>query len=565
MNKTSGWFCTLFLAFILNSCGLVGIHLKLHNPSKAGAYPAFSEKLLAIAEPSQKRDCFDVTWYHLDIQINPTERALSGEVEIKGIATGALDTIQIDLAEALTVKKVVFEGDNTAVPFVRKASCFLVKVPEKLAHAPSFTVKVAYEGAPQVSKRPPWAGGMVWKKDKNGKPWVGVACETEGGSLWFPCKDANYDEPDSVLAQFSIADTGVMIVSNGQLVGEEHTAGRYSSTWKVSYPINVYDITFYVGDFRKISDEYRSKVTGKTLSLDFYVLPGNVYRATDHYAQTKPIIAAYELLYGPYPWYRDGFKLVESPYAGMEHQTAIAIGTSYKKEIEGKVSYIILHETGHEWFGNSVTAADLADVWLQEGFTTYGESLYLEKDMTNSAADKQLLMYRLFIKNKYPMVGPYGRKYFDYHDGDVYTKGAWLLKTLRTQINDDATFFKLLRTWYAENAYHLVRSEDFIEMVGQITGKDYNWLFDQYLHRNDVPVLEYNFTKDHTLLYRWTHTGENFDQLNVRCTADKWSHSKVIAPSPKVQSIRFAADEGNDIRFNDRDMLFGVKHNRKLQ
>ena len=289
-----------------------------------------------------------------------------------------------------------------------------------------------------IAKKAPWRGGLVWKKENN-NDWVGVACETEGASIWFPCKDHTSDEPDSARMRFSIPESSLTVVSNGVL---EHTItekGKKYFSWSVHNPINLYNITFYVGNFEKIEDSY-SGIDGRTLAINHYVLKQNAAKARTHFASVKEQIAIYEQIYGPYAWYEDGFKLVESPYAGMEHQTAIAYGNGYKKDLKQVEDYIMLHETGHEWFGNAITAADLADVWLQEGITTYGEFLYLEKKYDYTLAKGHLNFYKVMIANKRPLVGPVGRRYFDYKDGDAYVKGAWMLHSLRTTINNDSIF-----------------------------------------------------------------------------------------------------------------------------
>jgi len=557
-------FYVLLLLVLLSSCGLFGIHFKVHNPRKPDKYPKFSKETILLGEVTEVRKSFDVYFYDLDILIEPETKTLSGWVEIRATAQQKIDSIQLDLDQPLKIDAIKLGSRaGQELRYTRHLRAVYVKFPNSIPQGKSFEIFVQYHGKPVVARKPPWSGGLTWKKDKNKKPWVSVSCETEGTSVWMPCKDDTSDEPDSARMRFSIADTSLMIVSNGVHTGNTIVNNVKTCSWKVSNPINLYNLTCYVGDFARIDDTYKG-ITGKTLAITHYVLKPNLAKATAHFKQVKEHIRIYEEIYGPYAWYNDGFKLVESPYAGMEHQSAIAYGNGYKNDLNGQEDYIILHETGHEWFGNAITAADLADVWLQEGFTTYGEALYLEKKYNPKVAEQHLYQYRYMIANKLPLVGPTGRRYFDYHYGDVYVKGAWVLHTLRNQLNNDSLFFSAIRTFYAEQSKKTTDSKTFVATFNRVTGKNYDWFFEQYLYHNTVPFLEYKLYPDGTFLYRWTDLkSDNFSQLRIQVYIMGKAYE--IKPSVQVQSLK-VPPVGDKVtaRPDNWTMLFGMRENKKL-
>lgn len=555
----------LAVTALLSSCGLFGIHLKVHNPKSAAAPHKFDAETVLLGELTPIRSNFNVNFYGLDIEISSAKRTVGGWVEIGATALADIDSIQIDLDQPLLVDEIRWQSRNGQQLYAkRKFRALFIDLPGKISKGQHFSVHVKYHGKPVKARRPPWVGGLVWKKDKQKHDHIGVACETEGASLWFPCKDHTSDEADSTHLRFSIPDNGLMVVSNGKYISSETKNGLTSYSWKVSYPINTYNITFYVGDFVKVSDKYTG-INGKELELNHYVLKPNEARARRHFQQVKAHIRAYEELYGEYCWYNDGFKLVESPFEGMEHQSAIAYGNGYSNDLNDRDDYIILHETGHEWFGNAITAADLAEVWLHEGITTYGEALYLEKKYGKQAALNHLLNYRITIQNKRPVVGIYGRRDFDYHDGDVYVKGAWIMHSLRNQLKDDTLFFKIIRTFFEENKLKVTDSKTFIATVNRITGKDYQWFFDQYLYRNKVPFLESHVSEDGYLYYRWTDVSDNFNQFTVPVKNTLSKTSLEITPTTKVQRIKLPESfTPEETYIYDLDGLFGKKKNKKL-
>lgn len=497
----------LFLLVIsASSC----VHFQVHNPRKAGRYPEKTERIRLLGDHSPYRDGFDVTFYALDIRIDPATRTIGGKVRMDARALCDLDTIQIDLYSEMSLLSV--RRNYSACAFVRKEGAALVKT-GGVKKGEKFSLEMSYTGSPRIARRPPWDGGVVWSTDDFGNDWCGVACESEGASLWWPCKDMMDDEADSVDIHLTVPST-YTAVSNGRLAGSEEKGDWSTWKWKVSYPINNYNVTYYVGKFKRLDDSYESDVAGRKLDIDHYVLSWHYSIASKHFQQLKKILAFYEKRFGPYPWYDDGFKLVESPFAGMEHQTAIAYGNGYQNDEwdynDGGFDYIILHETAHEWWGNAVTAADLGDAWIHEGFATYAEALYVEEQYGKAAYLDYMLDKRLYILNKRPVSRPFGIRYFDYHDEDVYNKGAWLLHSLRYELNDDSLFFDILKTFAMEASPRIVTTKDFIAVVNRKTGRDYQWFFDQYAYNRLAPELEYSLEKG-KLYYRWSsRTADGF-------------------------------------------------------
>ncbi len=559
--------CYLILAS-LSSCSLLGIHKTVTTPKHAGKYPKFSESTKLLGKENTKyRNCFDETFYELNVTVDDKKKYLKGTVTISATAVTDFDTLQIDLYENMKVNSIgvatlnsVQEKDTKFITTSYSRKYGAIFIPFKQRAGEIFKIKIDYEGAPVVAKKPPWRGGFVWKTDKEKNPWIGVACETEGASLWWPCKDVNNDEPDSAAVNITVSN-GLVGVSNGHLLGKEENGNSTTYKWAISYPINLYDVSIYVGKFSLLPDTY-TMPSGKILPINHYVLTYNYERAKAHLPQAKQQIAFYEKKFGEYPWYKDGYKLIESPYEGMEHQTAIAYGQGYKNSYGGDFDYIILHESAHEWWGNAVTAADFADVWLQEGFATYSEALYVESTQGLNAYYRYMLFYRLFIKNKWPVVGPVDGRYFDYRNSDCYQKGAWVLHTLRSVINDDEVFFDIIKTFYDRYKLKTTCSKDFVSIVNEKTNYDFNWFFNQYLYNRKAPVFEY-WWEGENFFYRWNNVNTDF-KMPIELMLDGIV-KKTLVPRGFVQKASISKASYKQISFNDFKMLYAVEENKALR
>ncbi|MDQ3108371.1 MAG: M1 family metallopeptidase [Bacteroidota bacterium] len=582
---------TIFLILIAG-CSIVGIHFKIHNPNRAGKFPKKTEALVLLGNQDTRfRTCYDVKYYNLTVSFGADlkeNHSINGAVTVVAKANNDFDTLQIDLAENLKLKEISFNlikfpgmpSDAITVSGInnyRKGNAVFIIMPHRLKMNEVFSLQIFYSGTPSEAKKAPWSGGFIRKEDDLKKPWWGVACQTEGASSWWPCKDVMNDEPDSVDLYYEVSGD-LKAIGNGKLISESSyfprggwvpdiSKKRTIFHWHVSNPINIYNITFYIGNYKLIHDTYYSEITHDTLQLNHYVVEQNYEKAKTHFQQLKKYLAFYEETFGPYPWYRDGFKLVESPYAGMEHQSAIAYGNVYKNDPVSGFDYIILHETAHEWWGNSVTANDLSQSWIHEGFATYAEALYVEKTKGYDAYEKYLLNYRLFIINRRPLIGEKGIRYFNYKDSDIYVKGAWVLHSLRHVIGNDSLFFDILHLFYMENRVSEISSEKLEELVNRKTGKDFHWFFEQYLYNRFVPELEYCET-DGKLFYRWNKTKNNF-LVNVNYVQqangfdEKVGFAATILPSFEIQS----ADLRNskiEVKFKDNEFLFKPVENKSL-
>jgi aminopeptidase N len=460
------------------------------------------------------RTCFDVQYYDLRVKVIPAGKKIEGLNSIYFKVVEPTKTIQIDLLERYKVTSVTMEG--SAIPYRRTGNVIYADFPQTLNPGETHTVTIAYNGKPIDAPNPPWDGGFVWKKDKNKDFWLGVACEHLGASSWWPNKDHLSDKPDSMQIAIEIP-AGYQAVCNGNLRRVE-PVGRKNNlfTWFVSYPINNYNVTFYAGKYTAFSDTLTEG--GDTLLLDYNVLTYNLDAARRHFAQTKEVISFYNKAFGFYPYRRDGFGLVESSYEGMEHQSAIAYGNGYDKnsgdEYRNKMyDYIIVHEAAHEWWGNSVTAADMADAWIHEGFATYAELMFLENRF-----GKDEYMYELFQKGQYifniwPLVQNRGVNENTFASNDIYNKGAMVLHCLRCAINNDSLFFGMIHDFSVKYRYHTVNSDDFIRFVDEYTGTDYTAFFKKYLYETRLPMLEYRYTRENgnlKLLYHWTEVDASF-------------------------------------------------------
>ena len=555
------WLYFILISIVFQSCGLLGIHFKVHNPNKPGKLPKFSEESILLGEMTPLRSCYDVKYYDLSIDVNTDEKSLSGVVQIHAKAEINFDSLQIDLHPNFTITKLIDFNSKKVLNYQRKERAVFIQLQQQKGQ--SFIIEIAYNGKPYKAKKAPWKGGFVWKKDKEKQPWIGVACESDGASIWWPLKDHTADEPDSMRLHYTVPK-GLTAVGNGQLESTQKQEATSTFNWFISYPINTYNVSIYVGAFNRLIDTYEG-INGQQLEMVYYVLNEHKDIAMDHFKQSHKILKCYEEKFGEYPWYNDGFKLIESPYAGMEHQTAIAYGNGYKNSPSTGIDYIILHEIAHEWWGNSVTATDLADVWIQEGFATYAESLFFEYDAGKEKYQDNILFNRLLIKNKYPVVGVRDRRWFHFRKGmDVYIKGAWILHTLRNQIDDDAVFFDIITSFYNKHKVQLVDSEDFIRVVNEKTGKDYHWFFEQYLNNNFAPTLEYAHTKDGLLYYRWINVTDSFNDLKVDLYFNGKKHQ--VVPSTKVQTIQLTPNHEGKWKyfFDGRESLFATEKSKKV-
>jgi aminopeptidase N len=480
-----------------------------------GYRPLYTKKDTLRGALRPERTCFDVTYYDLALKINPKKKTIAGSNTITFKVVSQTSKIQIDLFSNYLIESI--KWNNKELNYIRDCDALFITFPEVLNAGTMQSITISYSGKPRVAPNPPWDGGFVWKKDECKNYWDGVACEQLGASSWWPCKDHLSDEPDSMGLTFDVPK-GYKIVSNGNQRSEEDLKNGYTRfKWFVSYPINTYDATFYLGKFVQVCDTMFNN--SGSYALDYYVLPPNKDKAKKYFQQTKQVLAAYEYYFGDYPFMRDGFAFVESPYEGMEHQGAIAYGNGYDNPrkaqpyVNKKEDMIIVHESAHEWWGNSITVNDMTDIWMQEGFATYAEYLYFEKQYDYTEYIKELSNAMGTIFNFWPLIQNYDVNENGFASNDCYRKGAAILQNIRCILNNDSLFFKIIKDFSLKYRYKTVNSSDFEKFVTEKSGQDFTAFFNKYLRDKNLPVLEFSYKKEGTDIlfsYKWTEVGEGF-------------------------------------------------------
>ena len=467
------------------------------------------------------RSCYDVYFYDLNVIIDEKEKFIENSFnEISFDVISDFQKIQIDLS--LNMEILLIEFEDTELNYTREFDAVFIDFPRELKTGDRSKIKIWYNGYPRKAVNPPWDGGFSWKKDKNNNPWIGVSCQGLGASVWWPCKDHQSDEPDSMRITVS-ARKPLQIICNGNLINETITWSNIlqdslnRSEWFISYPINNYNVTLNIGDYTHFQDQYISDKD--TLDLSYYVLSYNKEKAKTHFEQVKPMMYCFESFFGKYPFWDDGYALVETPYLGMEHQSAIAYGNDYLPGYRGSLGYsggldfdyIIIHETGHEWWGNSITTNDIADMWIHEGFCTYSEALYVECMYGYDQMLDYVNNQKRFIRNKSPIAGHYHVNHQG--SGDMYQKASVMLHTLRTLIDDDELWFSIIREISDKFKYKTINASEIIDFIMTRTEKDLTIFFSQYLNNSDIPEFQYQLIKEGrntAIKYRWEAI-EGFD------------------------------------------------------
>lgn len=482
-----------------------------------------------------ERTSFDVTYYELHLDVDVEDRTLEGRVVMEYTVLAPTQRIQIDLFRNMNLDRTVQAGKE--LTFNRVEDAVFVDFPEPLEVNTRHRMTIHYGGEPIAAKNAPWDGGFVWSLDQKDRTWVGVACEGTGASLWWPNKDHLSDEPDSMLISVTVPQR-LFVASNGNLIAEEAVGQRKKRyDWFVSYPINNYNVSLGIGHYVHFDSTYVA-VDGEELALDYYVIDYNEERARKQFRQVGPMLQAYEHYFGKYPFWEDGFALIETPYLGMEHQSGIAYGNRYMRGYLGGLipedmdwDYIIIHETGHEYFGNSISVADHAEMWIHESFTTYMEALYVEFLYGQDDAERYLMTQRRFIRNESPILGPLNVNFQAFGSSDHYYKGAWMLHTLRHAISDDPLFFGMLRSFYQDHKRSIVNTQQVIDYFSRYAQRDLEPFFEQYLMHPDPPVLLLR-EREGDVEYRWAAAAGGFDMpvtvridgepVRIRPTTDQW-------------------------------------------
>ena len=499
--------CYLFVLLFISSFTVIGQNI-------------FSEKNNFTRQDSLRgsitpeREWWDLTYYHLDVKIAPETKSISGKNTIQYKVLKPHPIIQVDLQEPLVITKVIQNGQELEVKHDGNAH-FITLVEEQVEGSVQ-SIDVYYEGKPKEAVRAPWDGGFSWKEDKNGIPFIATSCQGLGASVWWPNKDHMYDEVDSMLISVNVPKN-LTNISNGRLRSvEKQSDNTVTSHWFINNPINNYGINVNIGDYVHFSEVYEGE--NGSLDLDYYVLRDNLVRAKNHFKDAPKMMKAFEHWFGPYPFYEDGFKLVEVPYLGMEHQSSVTYGNQYKKGYLGrdlsdsgwglKFDYIIIHESGHEWFANNITYKDIADMWIHESFTTYSESIFIDYYYGKEAASEYVIGTRKKIKNEKPIIGYYNVNKGG--SGDMYSKGSNMLHTLRQLIEDDEKWRQILRGLNKTFYHQTVATQQIEDYLSEQSGIDLTEFFNQYLRDIRIPTLEYSI-ENNELKYRWTEIVDKFD------------------------------------------------------
>jgi aminopeptidase N len=461
-----------------------------------------------------ERAWWDLTYYHLDIAVDPAQRSISGQNTVQYRVLEPASVLQLDLQPPMSLTGAIQNGQP--LQYKRDGNVYYISLQEDQQIGEVYTITVSYEGKPQVAFRPPWDAALTWETDDNGNPFVATSCQGEGASLWWPCKDHMYDEPDSMLMSVRVPDS-LMDVSNGQLRQvEDNEDGTKTFHWFVNNPINNYGVNVNIGDYIHWSETYEGEAGD--LPCSYYVLRYNEEKAREQFKQVPLMLEAFEHWFGPYPFYEDGFKLVEVPYLGMEHQSSVTYGNKYRNGYLGsdlsgsgwgkKFDFIIIHEAGHEWFANNITYKDIADMWVHEGFTAYSECLYVEYHYGKEAGAEYVRGTRRNVMNDRPIIGPYGVNQSG--SSDMYYKGSNMLHTIRTLLGDDERWREVLRGLNRDFYHQTVTTQEIEAYLIKHTGLKLEKVFDQYLRDVRLPTLQVK-KEGKRLKYRWTNTAPGFD------------------------------------------------------
>ena len=474
------------------------------------------------------RSWWNVTKYDLHVKFNSFDSTIEGYNRIEYKVLNKQSVMQIDLQEPLLIDSVLIRWSPVEIKFSKnkrnqgwlKCDSIIREGNASFLYSPylkfASAIKVYYHGKPHVAVKPPWDGGLVWKKDNWGREWIAVACQGLGASVWYPCKDYQGDEPDNGATMTFTAPSDLVTVSNGRLRNKiVNDDGTTTTTWAVVNPINNYDISPYIGKYVHFGEIYKGEKGN--LTMDYWVLDSNLTKAKVQFKDAPRMMKAFEYWFGPYPFYEDGYKLVDAPYLGMEHQSAVGYGNGYKNGYAGrdlshsgwglKWDFIIVHESGHEWFGNNITTKDIADMWVHEGFTNYSETLFTEFYYGKEAGTDYIVGVRKNIRNDKPIIGNYGVN--NEGSGDMYYKGGNMIHMIRQIINDDNKFRNILRGLNKDFYHQTVTGKQIEDYINKKSGINFSKVFDQYLRTIQIPVLEYKKV-DGKLYFRWSNCVDHF-------------------------------------------------------
>lgn len=499
----------------------------------------FTRQDLLRGSITPEREWWDVQHYHLSLEVFPEEKRLTGSNVITFRVLKPHDRMQIDLQEPLEITRVV-HGDQE-LKFSREGNVYWVQFPELPAAGSEQQITVFYEGIPVESKRPPWSGGLTWQQDEKGNHFIATACQGDGASLWWPNKDHCYEEPDRGMRISITVPNDLTAVANGRLKRTEDQEAKKTRTfhWEVVNPINNYAVNMNIGDYVRFNDRFEGE-KGE-LDIEYWVLRHQRQTAEKHFREVPRTLEAFEYWFGPYPFYEDSYKLVVVPYLGMEHQSSVTYGNGFQNGYRGrdlsatgvglKFDFIIVHESGHEWFGNNITARDIADMWVHEGFTNYSENLFVNYHFTRKEAEDYVIGCRRLVRNDRPIIGPYNVNKSG--SGDMYYKAGNMLHTIRSIIDDDNKWRSILRGLNEDFRHQTVTTHEIENYVSRRAGIDLDCVFDQYLRTTKIPVLKHS-VDGRKLTIHFDNVVDDFS-VRVRLIID--GQPRWVTPTPTPQTI----------------------------
>ncbi|EDM44656.1 aminopeptidase N [unidentified eubacterium SCB49] len=531
---------------------ILSLSLILLTSFQLFAQEEFSKEDELSGTVTKDRAWWDVLHYNLKVEVFPETKTIEGTNTITYKVLDEEKVMRIDLQAPMEINKITQNGKK--LKFKTKGNFHYIKFKKTAEIDSEQAITISFSGAPKEAENAPWDGGFSWKKDEKGNDFIATANQGIGASVWWPCKDHPSDEPDNGVALSITTPSHLMGVGNGRLISEEDHGETKTWNWSVTQPINNYGVNVNVGDYTHFGATHEG-IKG-LLDLDYYVLSHNLEKAKEQFSQVPMMLNAFEYWFGPYPFYEDSFKLVEVPYLGMEHQSSVTYGNGYQngylgKDLSGsgwglRFDFIIVHEAGHEWFANSITNSDVADMWIHEGFTAYSECLYLDYNYSKEAASEYVIGTRRTILNDRPLIGTYGMN--NRGSGDMYYKGANILHTLRQLVEDDKKWRALLKKLNKDFYHQIVSSQQVEDFMSTETGIDLTQFWDQYLRTTMVPKLEYKQTSFNEMAYRYIDIIEGFDMpvIAIINGKEQWIHPNAewqnFENKGDIKSLKFKED-----------------------
>jgi len=487
-----------------------------------------------------ERAWWDLQHYDLKVAVNLETRTIEGSNTITYNVLEENNAMQIDLQQPMHIDKIMQDGKE--IQYTSEGNAHFLNLQQKQKKGKDYNVTLYFSGKPVEAKNPPWDGGFSWRKDSNGKDFIATSNQGIGSSVWWPLKDHPSDEPDNGITISVTAPKDLMDVSNGRLKKVVDNGDTKTWIWEVVNPINAYGVDINIGDYVHFGEKYKGEKG--SLDMDYYVLRENEEKAKEQFKQAPMMMKAFEHWFGPYPFYEDGYKLVEAPYLGMEHQSSVTYGNKFKngylgRDLSGtgwglKFDFIIIHESGHEWFANNITNKDVADMWIHEGFTNYSENLYLDYYFGKQASSEYVIGLRKNIMNDRPIIGQYNVD--NEGSSDMYYKGANILHTLRQLIENDSTWRQILRGLNKEFYHQTVTTSQIENYISKESGIDLTEFWEQYLRTVKIPNLEYKAIED-TLQFRYINIIKNFDMPVIATVNGK---EEWIYPTSEWKTKKFS-------------------------